>query len=276
MTVPVLDLPRAEEKLREEIFEALRRVNERSWYVLGKETESFEKSYAKYCEVSYALGVGCGTDALQLTLHALGVCAGDLVVTVANTAVPTVMAIRLCGAIPLFSDVDAKRGTMCPAALSTVLKSAKDKPKAIIPVHLYGQAAAMDEINEVAQQHQIPVIEDACQAHGARYKGKSVGSLSKAACFSFYPTKNLGCWGNGGIIVTNDQTLFEKLKLSRNLGQQEKYEHIVEGFNSQLDEVQAAILSVKLPYLNEWNNKRREAAAHYIQVWRVCPAFYCL
>ena len=271
MSVPTIDLARHEEKLRPQLLEAIENVAKRSFYILGQETVAFEKEFATYCESKFAVSVGCGTDGIHLTLHSLGVGPGDIVVTVANTAVPTVMAIRNCGATPLFVDID-EGGTMSHRDLLKTLQSlSATKPKAIIPVHLYGSPAKMDEILRIGQQYAIPVVEDACQAHGALYKGKKVGSLGYAGCFSFYPTKNLGCWGNGGIVITDDKELAEKLHLLRNLGQEKKYYHVIEGFNSQLDEIQAAILRIKLPYLNEWNDMRRQLAAHYSSLLEGLP-----
>ena len=262
MSVPIVDLSRHEKGLRSSLLKAVENVAKRSFYILGQETEAFEKEFATYCNCQHAIAVGCGTDGIQLTLHALGVTAGDFVITVANTAVPTIMAIRNCAALPIFVDI-GHDGNIDPEKLSITLDSLKTKPKAIVVVHLYGNSAKMDEILAIAQAHEIVVIEDACQAHGATYKDKKLGSLGCAGCFSFYPTKNLGCWGNGGAVVTEDEELANKLRLLRNLGQKEKYCHIVEGFNSQLDEVQAAILRLKLAHLDSWNDMRRELAAHY-------------
>ena len=234
--------------------------------MLGERLTRFEEEFAAYLGTRYALGVGNGTDALTLALRAVGVREGDEVVTVPNTAIPTVSAIRDTGADPLFVDIDPDRFTMDPALLEELLeKKAKEgkSVKAIVPVHLYGQAADMDPIMDLAKDHGALVIEDACQAHGAKYKDKTVGTIGSAGVFSFYPSKNLGAYGDGGMVVCDDEVVFEKLKLLRNYGQSDRYHSVIEGTNSRLDELQAAVLSVKLKYLNEWTGRRRELAALY-------------
>ncbi len=269
--IPLVDLSKQYLAIKKEIDEAISRVLNRGWFILGEELFSFEKEFAGYCEMKYAVGVGSGTEALHLALLACGVKPGDEVITVPNTAVPTVAAIALANAQPVFVDIDPKTYTMDPNELEEYLKKSyknKDsrstnKPKAVIPVHLYGHPANMDPIQEVAKKYDLIIIEDACQAHGAKYKEKLVGSIGDAGCFSFYPTKNLGAYGDGGMIVTDNEETAIKLRMLRNYGEEKKNHNLIKGLNSRLDEIQASILKVKLDHLDDWNNTRRNHARLY-------------
>ncbi|MCC7202817.1 MAG: DegT/DnrJ/EryC1/StrS family aminotransferase [Nitrospirae bacterium] len=266
--IPFGDLSREYRELTGELGQAIRGVCEKGWFVLGEEGERFESAFAKYLGSDvHAVGVGSGTEAIHLALVAAGIEYGDLVITVPNTAVPTVSAISLAGAIPLFVDVDPRSYNMDPAQLREVVTREKrrwgNRLKAIVPVHLYGQCADMDPILEIATEFGLKVIEDACQAHGAEYKGRKAGTMGDYAAFSFYPSKNLGAYGDGGLIVTRDAGEGQRLKMLRNYGQDRRYYHKIKGFNSRLDELQAAILRVKLNYLNDWNSRRRKIADYY-------------
>ena len=245
--------------IRSEIDAAVARVLESGWYILGKEVESFEREFALYCGVEHVVGCASGTEAIALALMALGVGPGDEVLTVANTAVPTVSAITMTGAQPAFVDID-EYFLMDAAGIEEALTP---RTKAILPVHLYGQMADMGAIAEVADRHGLPVVEDCAQAHGAGHQGMRAGSCGVMGCFSFYPTKNLGCYGDGGAVSTGDKRLYDRLVMLRNYGQEKRYYHAIKGINSRLDEIQAAMLRVKLARLDEWNDKRREAAAWY-------------
>ncbi|MFH1711522.1 MAG: DegT/DnrJ/EryC1/StrS family aminotransferase [Nanoarchaeota archaeon] len=257
--IPFVDLKQQHELMLEEISEAFKRVcYENSFFILGKELEAFEGEFADYCEKKFGIGVNSGTDALELALRALDIGVGDEVITSANTAIPTVMAIISVGAMPVLVDV----GVDYLIDAKLIEKSLTERTRAIIPVHLYGQACDMEFILDLARKNNIEVIEDCCQAHGAEYKGKRV-PIGGLGCFSFYPTKNLGALGDGGMIVTNREILNEKLKLLRNYGQSDKYHAKTAGRNSRLDELQAAILRAKLKHLDEWNNVRRNNASIY-------------
>ena len=267
MQIPFGDLKRQYLTIKEEIDEAISNVLNRGWFILGEELLAFEEEFASYCNVDYGIGVGSGTEALHLSLVACGVEPGDEVITVPNTAVPTVSAISCAGAIPAFVDIDPNTYTMDPNKLEDYLKKrfTTKKAKAVIPVHLYGYPADMDPILEIARRYGLKVIEDACQAHGAEYKNQKVGSLGDAGCFSFYPSKNLGAYGDGGMIVTNDSDLAKRISMLRNYGQENRYHHKIKGFNSRLDEIQAAILRIKLRHLDRWNKRRRQIAKIYDQ-----------
>jgi dTDP-4-amino-4,6-dideoxygalactose transaminase len=258
--IPLVDLKIQCEKHRDEFLKAINSVLDNTAFVLGKEVETFEKRFAAFVGANYAVGVASGTDALHLALRAVGIRPGDEVITVTNTFFATVAAIELAGARPVLVDCDATTYLIDVKALE---KAITPKTKAIIPVHLYGQIAAMDEINALAERYKLYVIEDACQAHGAQYKNKSAGSLGTAAAFSFYPGKNLGAFGDGGAVTTNDPLVYEKLLALRNYGSPQKYYHPTFGINSRLDSIQAAILNVKLKYLSAWNQARQHAAERY-------------
>ncbi len=260
MKIPMLDLSAQYQEIKQEIDEAVQRVLDSGWFVLGKECEAFEQEFAKYNGSKYAIGVGSGTDALHLALLALNVGEGDEVITVPNTAIPTISAISLTGATPVFVDIDPESYTIDPRNLEQAITA---RTKAIIPVHLFGQSADMDLILEIANKHHIPIIEDCAQSQGATYKGKKTGNFGAIGCFSFYPSKNLGAYGDAGLITTNDEKIKEKLIMLRNYGQKGRYVHAEKGTNSRLDEIQAAILKVKLKHLDEWNEKRRKLANIY-------------
>jgi dTDP-4-amino-4,6-dideoxygalactose transaminase len=260
MKVPFGDLRRQYLAMRQEIDEAVQRVFERGWFILGVEGENFEREFASYIGVKHAVGVGSGTEAIHLALRAVGVEAGDEVITVPNTCVPTVSGIWAAGALPVLVDVDERSFTLDPKHLEAAITP---KTRAILPVHLYGQAADLEPIMEIARRHNIKVIEDAAQAHGATYKNRKLGSIADAAAFSFYPSKNLGANGDGGAVTTNDDEIAERLKRLRNYGQEKRYFHTTKGTNSRLDEVQAAILSAKLKHLDGWNQRRKEIARVY-------------
>ena len=236
-----------------------------SWFILGKNVAAFEKEFAAYLGAKYAIGVSSGTEAIHLTLRACGIQSGDEVITVANTAVPTVCGITSAGVKPVFVDIDPETYNMDPGQIENIISP---RTKAILPVHLYGQSADMDPILQIAKKHNLKVIEDACQAHGAEYKGKKAGTLGDAGCFSFYPSKNLGAYGDGGMVVTNNKDIADKLYLLRNYGQKDRYHHYLKGFNSRLDEIQAAVLRVKLKYLDGWNDKRRKLTRLYNSLLR--------
>jgi dTDP-4-amino-4,6-dideoxygalactose transaminase len=255
-------------ELSGEIDEAIRSVCRNGWFVLGKKVEEFETAFAGYIgDGIHAVGVGSGTEAIHLGLVAAGVGIGDCVITVPNTAVPTVSAISLAGAIPILVDIDPLSYTMDPSLLRDLVKKEKkqlgNRLKAIVPVHLYGQSAHMEPIIDLAKEFDLKVVEDACQAHGALYQGAKAGSFGDYAAFSFYPSKNLGAYGDAGMVLTRDRDEAKKLKMLRNYGQETRYYHRIKGFNSRLDELQAAILLVKLKYLDRWNARRREIAHIY-------------
>ncbi len=258
--VPFLDLKSHHLPMMNEINLAIQEVIESSAFAGGPFVAAFEQDFAAYCDVPYALGVGSGTEALWLSLLACGVGPGDEVITVPTTFMATAEAITYCGARPVFVDVDERTYTMSPEALHSVLTT---KTKAIIPVHLFGQPADMDPIVEFAREQGLYVIEDACQAHGAEYKGRRVGTLGDTACFSFYPGKNLGAFGEAGAIVTGSAELHEKISILRDHGQVRKYFHAVVGWNCRMDGIQGAVLRIKLRYLEAGNQRRRTHAAYY-------------
>jgi dTDP-4-amino-4,6-dideoxygalactose transaminase len=258
--VPFVDLQVQYRTLAGELDAAVRGVCERADFVLGEEVRQFESEFAAYVGVPHAVGVGSGLDALALALRAYGIGPGDEVITTANTFIATVLAILAVGARPVLVDVDPVTYNMSPAALLAAITS---RTRAVMPVHLYGQPADMDPILAAARRHNLVVIEDAAQAHGAIYRGRPAGSFGHAAAFSFYPGKNLGAYGDGGMVVTPDPGVAEKVRYLRNYGQRVKYHHVVVGTNSRLDTVQAAILRVKLRYLDRWNAARRAHAAAY-------------
>ncbi len=260
MTVPFLDLKSHHAPLRGEFISAIQEVIDAAAFAGGPFVAHFEAEFASYCDCLHAIGVGSGTEALWLTLLALGIGSADEVITVPNTFIATAEAITYCGAKPVFVDVDECTYTMDPAALE---KSITPRTKAIIPVHLFGQPADMDPILRIARERGVYVVEDACQAHGAEYKGRKVGSLGEAGCFSFYPGKNLGAFGEAGAVVTNDTKLQEKIRILRDHGQIRKYHHIMVGWNCRMDGIQAAILRIKLRFLERSNQLRRSHAAHY-------------
>lgn len=247
--------------LRPKMRKAIDMILASGWYVLGSEVAQFEKHFAEYIGVKYCVGVANGLEALQISLMAHGVGKGDEVLTVSNSAVATALAISNVGATPVFVDIDE----YYHMDTTDMEKRITKKTKAIIPVHLFGQMAAIDKIIKIAKKHKLAVVEDACQAHGASYKGKKAGSFGLAGCFSFYPTKNLGGYGDAGAITTNSYALYRKCIMLRNYGQTTRYVHKMKGLNSRLDELQATILDVKLSYLDSFVKKRNKLAAMYIK-----------
>jgi dTDP-4-amino-4,6-dideoxygalactose transaminase len=258
--VKFVDLSAQHKPLEAELKETFNRVLSNCSFVLGPEVEKFEKAFAAFCGVAHCVTVTNGTAALQLVLQGLGVGPGDEVITVAHTFIATAEAVNAAGARPVFMDIDPVSYTMDPARIEAAITP---RTKAIIPVHLYGQPADMDAINAIGAKHKIPVIEDSCQAHGASYKGRRAGSLGAAACFSFYPSKNLGACGEGGAVTTNDAELAKKVRMLRDHGSVKKYEHDFPAYNLRLEGIQGGVLAVKLPHLDGWNKNRRILAARY-------------
>ena len=266
MKIPFVDLKAQYRSIKDDVDKAISDVIENTAFILGEHVKNLEKDFAGYCNAKYAVGVGNGTDALYLALRAHGIGAGDEVITIPNTFIATTEAITLTGAGIGFVDIDPETCNMDPGKLEEYLEKHSGtpaKPKALIPVHLYGQPTDMDPINQIADKYNLVVIEDAAQAHGAEYKQRRVGSLGNAACFSFFPGKNLGAYGDGGMVVTNDEKIHEKILRLRNHGRTKKYLHEFEGVNSRLDNLQAAILLVKLKRLDRWNENRRNNAKKY-------------
>ncbi len=258
--VPFLDIKAGYIELQGEFDDAYRRVMNSGWYLLGRELEAFETEFAAYCETKHCIGVANGLDALHLSLRACGIGPGDEVIVPSNTYIATWLAVSYAGAKPVPVEPDPVTYNLDPNLLEAAITP---RTKAIMPVHLYGQPANMDPILAIAQSHGLRVVEDAAQAHGARYKGRRTGSLGDAAGFSFYPGKNLGAFSDGGAVTTNDASLADHIRSLRNYGSHQKYHHDERGFNSRLDELQAAFLQVKLKKLDEWNERRRKMAEFY-------------
>lgn len=259
-TVPFLDLRAAYLELKEEIDAAVARVLDSGFFLLGKELQAFEREFAEHVGVKYCVGLGSGLDALRITLHSLGVGPGDEVLVPANTYIATWLAVSYVGATPVPVEPDERTYNIDPKKVEAAITG---RTKGIIPVHLYGQPADMGAILHIARQRKLWVVEDAAQAHGARYKGTAVGSLGDAAGWSFYPGKNLGALGDAGAVTTNDEQLADRIRVLRNYGSRIKYFNEVKGFNSRLDEIQAAVLRVKLRHLDTWNSRRRHLAEMY-------------
>lgn len=260
--IQLVDLKAQYDTIQNEITEAIQSVIDSSAFVGGNVVREFEKEFAAYCDVKACVGVGNGTDAIYLTLRAMGIGPGDEVITVAHTFIATSEAISMTGAHPVFVDIKEDTMLMDP---SLIEKAITPRTKAIVAVHLYGQPCDMDAIMQIAERHGLKVIEDAAQAHGARWRGRRVGSIGDAACFSFYPGKNLGAFGDAGAVVSNDVELMDKVRMVANHGRLEKYTHKMEGVNSRLDGLQAAILRVKLRHLDNWNESRRRHADFYFE-----------
>lgn len=258
--IPLIDLQAQYQSIKQEIDSAIQRVLDSGQFILGPEGEALEQQMRAYCGTSHAVAVASGTDALELSLRALGIQPGDEVITTAYSFIATAEAITAVGAIPVFADIDLATYALDPTDIEDKLSA---RTKAILPVHLYGHPCDMDRLMEIAQIRQLKVIEDCAQAIGSTFRAHPVGSFGHAGCFSFYPSKNLGGFGDGGMVVTNDATLAEELRLLRSHGARERYVHSVLGTNSRLDELQAAILRVKLRYLDSWNAARRKHAAEY-------------
>eukprot|EP00435_Cladocopium_sp_Y103_P077774 s1_g1513.t1 len=260
MQVPFLDLKSVYDEVGAEIEAAVSRVISSGWYIGGEEVETFEESFARYCEADHCVGVGNGLDALRLALLALGVEAGDEVIVPSNTFVATWLAVTHCGAVPVPVEPDVKTFCMDPTAIEAAIT---DRTKVILPVHLYGYPADLDPILSIAQRHGLKVLEDAAQAQGARYKGRRIGGHSDAVAWSFFPAKNLGALGDAGGVTTNDADLAAKIRLLGNYGSRVKYENEIVGYNSRLDPIQAAALGVKLRHMDRWNRRRVELADRY-------------
>jgi len=262
VNVRIFDIEKDHAGIKADLVRTFEKVLSSGEYILGKEVRLFEEAFAAYAGTRYAVGVASGTDAIKIGGLALDLKAGDKFVTTPNTYIATAMALSENGLIPRFCDIDADTHNMDPAALEGLLKKEKDI-RLCVPVHLYGQPCPMDELREVCDRFGVMIMEDACQAHGSRYKGRNVGTMGDVAAFSFYPTKNLGCYGDGGIIVTDNEDAYKRMLMLRAHGQSDRHVHDVHGFVSRLDELQAALLAVKLPHLDEWNTKRRHNASLY-------------
>ena len=260
MKVPLLDLKAEYEALRDEILAAVDRVGRSSAFILGEEVEAFEREFAAYCGARFCVGLNSGTSALHLGLLALGVQPGDEVITTPNTFIATVEAILYCGARPVFVDIDPSTANIDPRLIERAITR---RTRLILPVHLYGRPADMDAIHDIALRHGLRILEDAAQAHGAKYRGRRVGSLGNTAIFSFYPTKNLGANGEGGAIVTDDEPVAHYARIARAHGVTARYRHEMIGYNYRMEGLQGAILRIKLRQLEEWTRKRREMAADY-------------
>ncbi len=258
--VKFLDLGKVNNRFRAEIDERIASVLDKGWYLQGEENDKFAEHFATYCGTKYALGVANGLDALRLIIKAAGFGVGDEIIVPANTYIATILAISDNGCTPVLVEPDVKTYNINPDLIEAAITP---KTKAIMVVHLYGQAVQMEKIWEIAQKYNLKVFEDCAQAHGAYYQGKRVGNLSDAAAFSFYPGKNLGALGDAGAVVSNDKELIDKVKALANYGSDRKYHHIYKGLNSRLDEIQAAVLDIKLPLLDEDNARRREIAKYY-------------
>lgn len=268
MNVPFIDFSQQYEKVKDEIDRGLKSVFQKGNFILGEEEKQFEQDFAKYCDAKYGVGVNSGTDALSLAMAALGIARGDEVILPTFTFIATALCVSYVGATPVFVDIENDTYNLDPEQLSRAITP---RTKAIIPVHIYGQPSNMTEICAIASKHNIAVVEDAAQAHGATYKGKKVGSLGDLACFSFYPTKSLGAFGDGGMVVTNRQDICEKVLMLRDYGRRGRYDHVIKGHNSRLDTVQAVVLAAKLKHLDVWNKMRSDAAKQYALALKRVP-----
>jgi dTDP-4-amino-4,6-dideoxygalactose transaminase len=266
--VPFLDLKPQYRQIETELAPKLCEIMAAGAFIGGPEVEAFEAEFAAFCESPHCVGLNSGTDALRFALMAAGVGPGDEVITVPHTFIATTEAISQAGAVPVFADIDPRTCTLDPGRLEAAVTP---KTKAVIPVHLYGQPADMDPILDIARRRRLWVVEDACQAHGARYKGRMAGSMGVVGCFSFYPGKNLGAFGDAGAAVTADEGLARRMRMLRDHGQSRKYVHDIEGYNGRLDAMQAAVLRVKLKRLEDWNQARRANAAHYTHLLADVP-----
>lgn len=268
MQVPFLDLKVQYCQIETEINPLLEDIMARGAFIGGPEVAAFEAEFAAFCDSPYCVGLNSGTDALRFALMAAGVGPGDEVITVPNTFIATTEAVSQAGAIPVFVEIEP---ATCTIDVSQIEKKITARTKAIIPVHIYGQPADMDPILEIAAKHNLAVIEDACQAHGALYKGRKTGSLGGIGCFSFYPGKNLGAFGDAGAVITQDEMIARKIRMLRDHGQSQKYYHDIEGHNGRLDAIQAAVLRLKLKRLDDWNQARQKNAEHYTKLLSVIP-----
>jgi dTDP-4-amino-4,6-dideoxygalactose transaminase len=263
MNVPFLDLKAQYAAIKDEIHAAVGEVMENTAFAGGPFVARFEQAFARFCGCKHAIGVGNGTDALWLSLLSLGIGPGDEIITVPDTFIATAEAITSCGAKPVFVDVEEGTFNLNPALLEAAITP---RTKAVIPVHLFGQTADMDPILSIARAHGLHVVEDACQAHGAQYKGRNAGAMGDTGCFSFYPGKNLGAYGEAGAVVTSNDAIAEKIRIFRDHGQAKKYHHDVIGWNARMDGIQGAVLTVKLKYLADWNESRRAHAREYTRL----------
>ena len=268
MSVPFLDLTTQFAGLRDDLLARLAAVCETGRFILGPEVEEFERAFAAYCEAEYCVGLNSGTSALHLALRCLGIGPGDEVITTPMTFVATAWAISYVGAKPVFVDIDPATRTLAPELLPAALTR---RTRAILPVHLHGQPADLDPIRRFASENSLHVVEDCAQAHGARYRGRRVGGLGEIGCFSFYPGKNLGAYGEAGGLVTNDAAIADQARTLRDHAQRERYRHEGIGYNYRMDALQGAVLGVKLPHLDEWNERRRRHALHYYQRLQAVP-----
>ena len=266
-TIPLVDLKAQYQSIRAEVDAAMQQVLASTAFILGPEVRQFEEAFAGFCGAAFCVGVSSGTAALELALRSLGVGPGDEVITVAHTFIATAEAISAVGAQPVFVDIDPLTYTMHPGALESAITQAT---RALIPVHVYGQPADMTAIGEIAAAYRLAVIEDAAQAHGATWAGRSAGALADMACFSFYPGKNLGAYGDAGAVTTDDAALAEQVRLLRNHGRRSKYLHDQVGFGERLDTLQAAVLAAKLPHLSDWTERRRRLARRYDELLTDC------
>lgn len=260
MKVPFVDLNAQYLEIKKEIKKPIEDLFVKSSFILGQEVKLLETEFASYCRTKYAVGLNSGTDALFLSLLSLGIKEEDEVIVPVFTFIATALAVSFTGAKPVFVDIDEKTYNIDPAKIR---KAITRKTKAIMPVHLYGQSADMQPILKIAKEYNLKIVEDACQAHGATYKGKKCGSISDIGCFSFYPTKNLGAFGDAGMVVTNDKKIYEKILMLRDCGRRGRYEHVIKGYNSRLDTIQAIILRAKLKRLEKWNKQRQVNARYY-------------
>ena len=261
--IPYLDLRAQDRTLRSEVLTALEEICESTSFAQGPATLEFEAKFAAYCGVDHCVSLNSGTSALHLALRCLNVGPGDEVITVGMTFIATAWAISYVGATPVFVDIDPARRTMCPTRLEAAITP---RTRTIIPVHLYGMPAEMDRINAIAERHGVPVIEDAAQAHGAKYRGRRVGQFGQIACFSFYPSKNLGAYGEGGALITNDASIAHRARSLRDHAQSQRYLHDEIGYNYRMDSFQGAVLSIKLKHLDEWNTARIDCARQYTEL----------
>lgn len=269
MNVPFINLKIQYKQIEQEVIPMITAAMANGAFVGGEQVSCFETEFAEFCDSNYCVGVNSGTDALRFALMAIGIGPGDEAITVSNTFIATTEAISQVGATPVFVDIYSDT---CNMDVSKIEEKISENTKAIIPVHLYGQPADMDPILEIAQKNDIAVIEDACQAHGASYKNKKAGSIGSVGCFSFYPGKNLGAFGEGGAIVTQDEAVARKIRMIRDHGQKKKYFHDIEGYNGRLDAIQAGVLRIKLKRLNQWNRARRKNAAYYSELLSEIPS----
>ena len=263
MSVPFIDFKEQNQLVQDEVDAGIKKVFEKGDYILGEQAHTFEHSFARYCEAEYAVGVNSGTDALYLALSALDIKEGDEVIVPTHTFIATALCVSFCRAKVVFADIEESTYNIDPRSFE---KAITKKTKAVIPVHIYGQPADMNEILSIARKHNIQVVEDAAQAHGSRYQSRRVGSLGDVACFSFYPTKSLGACGDAGMIVTNNKETYEKALMLRDYGRKGRYEHKIKGTNSRLDTIQAVVLNAKLKHLDQWNAMRAQTAAYYAEL----------